>query len=94
MYIYVYRDEYVYWMYTYMYIYENLLIYKKFTYMSVYVYTYAYIHIDLCIFFFNRRYRLFSEYSALLHNLEEYCYYEIQIHRRCVNFLLKRVIVG
>ncbi len=46
------------------------------------------------IFFFNRTYRLFSEYSALLQNLEKYCYYEIKIHRRCVTLLLKRVIVG
>jgi hypothetical protein len=44
-------------------------------------------------FFFNRKYRLFSEYSALLQNSEKYCYYEIQIHRRCVNLLLKRLLL-
>ena len=45
-------------------------------------------------FFFNRKYRLFSEYSALLQNLEEYCYYEIQIHKALCEFTVKRVIVG
>ncbi len=40
--------------------------------------------------FFNRTYRLFSEYSALLQNLEEYCYYEIQIHKALCEFAVKK----
>jgi hypothetical protein len=41
-------------------------------------------------FFFNRTYRLFSEYSAPLQNLEEYCYYEIQTHKALCEFAVKK----
>ncbi len=40
--------------------------------------------------FFNRTYRLFSEYSALLQYLEEYCYYEIQIHKALCDFTVEK----
>jgi hypothetical protein len=40
--------------------------------------------------FFNRTYRLFSEHSALLQNFEEYCYYEIQIHKALCEVAVKK----
>ncbi len=55
-----------------------------------------YMHLEyifVCMYiqyFFNRTYRLFSEYSALLQNLEEYCYYEIQIHKALCEFAVKK----
>jgi hypothetical protein len=50
----------------------------------------AYSRKDISYSFFNRTYRLFSEYSALLQNLEEYCYYEIQILKALCEFTVKK----